>query len=153
MKHMWSEEELQEQTRIENLVDSKGRNRFIKIDGTPGEMEGMQINYAKCFLNGNNLMFEIQGLFTKDMSADFTLCEFTLPQWVSSKIPLAYANVVELTRYIIITTTTGTTGTINNSAFTIYKYENVLKFWQAQPFTTTGMALFRIRYNLIIDNE
>ena len=151
MKHMYSEEELLEVASVENLVDSKGRNRFIEITGTPGEKEGMQIYYGKCVLNGNNLIFEIQGLFTQNVPADFTLYEFTLPQWVSSKIPLAYANVVELTNYKIITTSTGSTGNINDSAFTIYKYENVLRFWQAQPVEITGMGLFRIRYNLIID--
>ena len=138
---------------IEALVDAKGRNRFIEIDGRSGEMEGMQIYYGKCVLNGNNLIFEIQGIFNKSMSADFTLYEFTLPEWIAQKVPLAYGNVVELTRYFMITTTTGTTGVINNSAFTIYKYDNVLKFWQAQPVDVTGIGLFRIRYNLIIDNE
>ena len=153
MKHMYSEEELLEVANIENLIDTKGRNRFIEIKGTPGEIDGMQIYYGVCSLNGNNLIFELSGIFSKDMSADFSLCEFTLPQWVSSKIPLAYANVVTLARYEIITTTTGTTGIINNSAFTIYKNGNVLQFWQAQPIQLEGIGLFRIRYNLIIREE
>lgn len=150
MKHMWSKEEIQNQARIENLVDSKGRNRFIEISGTPGEQEGMQIHYGKCVLNGNNLIFEIQGTFNQSVPADFTLYEFNLPEWLAQKIPLAYANVVELTRYFIISTTTGVTANIDNSLFTIYKYGNVLRFWQASSAQITGLALFRIRYNLII---
>lgn len=149
MKHMWSEEEIQTQTSIENLVDSKGRNRFIEIAGTPGEMEGMQIYYGKCALNGNNLIFEISGVFTQNMPGDFTLCEFTLPEWIAQKIPLGFANVVDLTNYY----TVSTEGIIDSSSYTIYKEGNVLNFWQGKPLSVSTLKVFRIRYNIIIDNE
>ena len=146
MKHMYSEEELLEVAKIENLLDSKGRNRFIEIEGTPGEIEGLQIYYGKCVLNGNNLIFEISGLFNKDMSADFTLYKFTLPEWIAQKIPLGFANVVDLSSYGIISTTGG----LFSSSFTIYKEGNDIKFWQASPIDAQTPKLFRIRYNLII---
>ena len=149
MKHMYSEEEILDLAKIENLVDSKGRNRFIEIPSTPGEMEGMQIYYGKCVLNGNNLIFEIEGIFSKNLNADFTLCEFTLPDWIAQKIPLGYANIVDLTNYIIVSTD----GIVGSSLYTIYKEGNVLKFWQAKPVNITNFRFFRIRYNLIIDSE
>ena len=146
MKHMWSEEEIQEQAKIENLVDSKGRNRFIEIEGTPGEIEGLQIYYGKCVLNGNNLIFEISGLFNKSMSPDFTLYKFTLPEWIAQKIPLGFSNIVDLSSYNIISTAGG----IFSSSYTIYKEGNEIKFWQASPINAEVIKIFRIRYNLII---
>ena len=147
MKHMYSEEELLEVAKIENLVDSKGRNRFIEINGEPGETEGMQIYYGKCTLNGNNLIFEISGAFTKSMSADFTLCKFTLPEWIAQRVPLGFANIVDLTDYNLISTE----GYVKSSLYTIYKDGNVLKFWQAQAVNTEGIRIFRIRYNLVFN--
>lgn len=147
MKHMWSEEEIQEQTKIENLVDSKGRNRFFKINGIPGNAEGMQIYYSKCVLNGNNLIFEIEGIFSQNMSADFTLSEFTLPEWIAVQIPLVHQNIVDLTNYNVVSPIGG----VASSRYTIYKDGNVLKFWQAQPVDVTNIGFFRIRYNLIIE--
>ena len=146
MKHMWSEEEIQEQASIENLVDSKGRNRFIEIESTPGERDGMQINYGKCVLNGNNLIFEIQGNFTKNIAPDFTLCKFTLPEWIAQKIILGFANVVDLSPYSLISTD----GVVETSLYCIYKEGNILNFSQYTGVNAPSLTVFKIRYNLII---
>ena len=146
MKHMYSEEELLEVASIENLIDSKGRNRFIEIEGTPGEQEGMQIYYARCFLNGNNLIFEISGNFSKNIGPDFTLCEFTLPDWIAQKIPLAFGNVVELSTYNLVSTD----GVIETSLYSISKLGNVLNFSQYTGVSATNLNVFKIRYNIII---
>ena len=146
MKHMWSEEEIQEQTRIENLVDSKGRTRFIEIESTPGEKEGMQIYFGKCVLNGNNLIFEIQGNFSKNIAPDFTLCKFTLPEWIAQKIPLGFANVADFVPYSLVSTD----GIIETSLYCIYKEGNVLNFSQYTGVNAPSLTVFKIRYNLII---
>lgn len=133
---------------IEALVDSKGRNRFIEIPSTPGEMDGMQIYYGKCVLNGNNLIFEILGRFSKSIGPDFTLCKFTLPEWIAKKITLAFANIVDLETYNIVSTD----GVIDTSLYCIYKEGNVLNFSQYTGVSTGITEVFRIRYNLIIDD-
>lgn len=149
MKHMYSEEEILELANIENLVDSKGRNRFIEISGTPGEMEGMQINYGKCVLNGNNLIFEIEGNFSKNIRPDFTLCKFTLPEWIAQKITLGFANVVDLLNY----TLASPDGTMETSIYAIYKEGNVLNFSQYTSVNAPILSVFKIRYNIIINEE
>ena len=67
MKHMWSEEELQDLIEVqsgsaeiilENIVDSKGRNRFICGNGDTEILEGFQLLYSNWALNGTNLIFE-----------------------------------------------------------------------------------------------
>ena len=146
MKHMWSEEEIQEQAKIENLVDSKGRNRFIEIEGRHGEKEGMRIYFSKCVLNGNNLIFEIQGNFSKNIAPDFTLCKFTLPEWIAQKITLGFANVVDLLSYDLVSTD----GIIETSLYCIYKEGNVLNFSQYTGVNAPNLTVFKIRYNIII---
>lgn len=146
MKHMWSEEEIQEQAKIENLVDAKGRNRFIEIEGTPGEKEGMHIYYGKCVLNGNNLIFEIEGNFTKSNGPDFPLCKFTLPEWIAQKIHLGFSNVVDFVPYSQVSTD----GIIETSLYCIYKEGNVLNFSQYTSVNAPSLTVFKIRYNIII---
>ena len=86
MKHMWSEEEIQAQTSINNLVDSNGRNRFIVGSGNPASFSGMTIVSSKWTLNGNNLIFEIIGVATKNIPYDTKICTFNLPAWIANKI-------------------------------------------------------------------
>ena len=83
MKRMYSEEELLESANTENLVDSKGRNRFIVGDGNPGSVTGLTVSSSKWTLNGNNLVFEILGTFSgNNLSGLEKLSIFTLPEWI-----------------------------------------------------------------------
>ena len=149
MKHMWSEEELQEQTRIENLVDSKGRNRFIGGNGNPESVIGMTIVSSKWALNGSNLMFEILGTFSQSLNASADLCYFTLPDWIVSKIPTPYLNIIDFIRFdAVYTNRAPATGFIQ-----IYKYEDNIVFSNKDNVTIEDLTVFKIRYNIIIDNE
>ena len=83
---MYSEEELLEVAKIENLVDSKRRNRFIEGVGIPANVDGMTIVSSKWALNGNNLIFEIIGGISKNIPQMTKICTFNLPDWVVNKI-------------------------------------------------------------------
>lgn len=150
MKHMWSEEEIQEQAKIENLVDSKGRNRFIEGVGVPENVDGMTIISSKWELNGKNLIFEILGSLNKNVPSNTTICRFNLPEWIANKLTLAVANLIDLT-YNVIAFIDGGASPLY---VLIYKYSNALDFVissGASSISTTGY--FKIRYNIIIDNE
>ena len=79
MKRMYSEEELLEVSNTENLVDSKGRNRFIGGNGNSANVSGMTIISSKWTLNGNNLIFEIIGGISQNIPALTKICTFNLP--------------------------------------------------------------------------
>ena len=152
MKHMWSEEELQEQTRIENLVDSKGRNRFILGNGNPANVSGMTIISSKWTLNGNDLIFEIIGYTTKNIPYNTKICTFNLPAWVTEKITEISSNVVDMPRYNLFTADGGGTTT----ALLITKNNDSIDFTTANGITfpeAEQQAVFKFVYSVIIDNE
>ena len=135
---------------IEALVDSNGNPRFIGGNGTPSEVSGMTIASSKWELNGKNLIFEILGSLNKNVPSGTTICRFILPEWISNKITLAVANLVDLT-YNVMAYISGGASPLY---VLIYKYSNALDFTissGASDISSTGY--FKIRYNIIIDNE
>lgn len=150
MKRMYSEEELLEVSNTENLVDSKGRNRFIVGNGNPGSLTGMTVASTKWTLNGNNLVFEILGSFSGDLTGFNILSTFTLPEWIANKIVMPASNVVDiLTCQMVSTKDAGATSIrvqVTKSGVDIF-------FTNVSNITITDMSIFKIRYNIIIDNE
>ena len=147
MKHMWSEEEIQVQTKIENLVDSKGRNRFIEGVGIPANVNGMTVASSKWTLNGNNLLFEILGTFSENLSGNTDLWTFKLPGWIVSNITTPYLNLVDFIRFdAVYTDRAPATGFMQ-----IYKNEDTVTFKNQDNVTIDALTVFKIRYNIIID--
>ena len=79
---------------IEALVDSNGNQRFIVCNGNPGSLSGMTVASSKWTLNGNNLVFEILGSFSGDLTGFNILSTFTLREWIADKIVTPVSNVV-----------------------------------------------------------
>ena len=150
MKRMYSEEELLETTNTENLVDSKGRNRFIVGNGTPGNVTGLTIASSKWTLNGNNLVFEILGTFSGALSGFDVLSTFALPDWIINKIVTPVRNVVDILNCNMISIEDASATTIKVQVTTdggnIY-------FTNLTNITISDISIFKIRYNIIIDNE
>ena len=150
MKRMYSEEELLEFANTENLVDSKGRNRFIVGEGNPGSLSGMTVASTKWTLNGNNLVFEILGSFSGDLTGFNILSTFTLPEWVANKIVTPASNVVDiLTCQMVSLKDAGATSIrvqVTKSGVDIF-------FTNVSTMTISEPSIFKIRYNIIIDNE
>ena len=134
---------------IKALVDSNGNPRFIGGNGTPANVSGMTIVSSKWSLNGTNLIFEILGTFSESLNADTDLCTFTLPDWIVSKIPTPYLNIIDFIRFdAVYTNRAPATGFIQ-----IYKYESTIAFKNQDSVTIEALTVFKIRYNIIIDNE
>ena len=150
MKRMYSEEELLEATNTENLVDSKGRNRFIVGNGNPGNVTGLTVNSSKWALNGNNLVFEILGTFSGALSGFDVLSTFTLPDWIINKIVTPVRNVVDILNCNMVS--------LNDASSTTTKVQvttdggNIF-FSNLTNININDPSVFKIRYNIIIDNE
>ena len=131
-----------------SLFDSKGNFRFIEGEGTPANVPGMTIISNKWALNGKNLIFEISGSLNQDVASNTTICRFILPEWITNKLTIPVANLIDITYNVI--------GFISGGAtplyVLIYKYSNALDFVissGASDISETGY--FKIRYNTIID--
>ena len=150
MKRMYSEEELLEVSNTENLVDSKGRNRFIVGNGNPGNVTGLTVNSSKWALNGNNLVFEILGTFSGALSGFDVLSTFTLPDWIINKIVTPVRNVVDILNCNMVS--------LNDASSTTTKVQvttdggNIF-FSNLTNININDPSVFKIRYNIIIDNE
>ena len=151
MKRMYSEEELLEVSNTENLVDSKGRNRFIGGNGVPENVDGMTVVSSKWVLNGTNLIFEILGGITKNISQMTKICSFNLPVWVVNKIEQVTSGMIDMKRYDVISSDGG----IATTNILINKNSNNIDFTTTNGITTiTGeQVFFRFTFNTIIDNE
>lgn len=130
-----------------SLFDNDGHFRFIVGNGTPENVSGMTVVSSKWSLNGSNLMFEILGTFSTSLNAGTDLCFFTLPEWIVSKIPTPYLNIVDFIRFdAVYTNRAPATGFIQ-----IYKSEDTIAFKNQDKVTIDALTVFKIRYNVIID--
>ena len=151
MKHMYSEEELLEVAKIENLIDSKGRNRFIEGVGNPANVDGMTIISSKWVLNGNNLIFEIIGGINKNIPQMTKICTFNLPAWVANKIKQVTSGFIDMKKYDVISSDGG----LSITNLLINKNSNDIDFTTTSGITTISgeQVFFRFTFNAIIDNE
>lgn len=151
MKRMYSEEELLEAANTENLVDSKGRNRFIVGNGNPGNVTGLTVASSKWTLNGNNLVFEILGTFSGQSLSGFDiLSTFTLEDWIVNKIVTPASNVVDILSCQMISIEDASA---TNIKVQVTKSGNDIYFTNVTNINITDISIFKIRYNIIIDNE
>lgn len=136
---------------IEALVDSNGNSRFINNYGIWSSVAGMQGIQAKWSLNGYNLMFEALGSFSTDISinSNFTIVSFKLPKWILNKISAPIGNVVDVITFKIVGATDYTDIPLAISKTT----DDKIAFKVVGSITPTESKTFRIRYNIIIDNE
>lgn len=134
---------------IEAFVDKNGNKRFIGGNGTPHNVSGMTVVSSKWALNGSNLMFEILGTFSGNLSGYDVISTFTLQDWISNKIAMPYNNIVDF----ITCSMVALDGSATNVMTQITKSGNVIYFTYATKITISSTSIFKIRYNLIIDNE
>ena len=135
---------------IEALVDSNGKQRFIGGNGNPGSLSGLTIASSKWVLNGTNLIFEILGTFSGNLSGFNILSTFTLPEWVINKIVTPASNIVDILNCQMISIKDASGITIKVQ---VTKDGNTIFFTNATNITISDISLFKIRYNIIIDNE
>ena len=135
---------------IEALVDSNGNQRFIVGNGNPGSLSGLTVASTKWTLNGNNLVFEILGSFSGDLTGFNILSTFTLPEWIANKIVMPASNVVD-----IITCEMVSMQDVSSTSIRVQvsKSGRDIFFTNISTIKISTTSIFKIRYNIIIDNE
>lgn len=133
---------------IEALVDSNGNQRFIVGNGNPGSLSGMIVASSKWTLNGNNLVFETLGSFSGDLTGFNILSTFTLPEWISNKIVMPVSNVVDILTCEMISTKDASG---INIKVQVTKSNRDIFFTNVTNITISDLSIFKIRYNIIID--
>lgn len=130
------------------LFDKDGHFRFIEGNGTPANVNGMTVISSKWSLNGSNLMFEINGSFSKNVAAYQNICTFVIPQWISNKLETEIQNLLDISRCELVLTS----GDVKPLYFIIYKNDNSIVFNLGVSVTPDSNSVyFKIRYNTIID--
>lgn len=135
---------------IEALVDSNGNQRFIGGNGTPGNVKGLTIASTKWVLNGTNLIFEILGTFSGNLTGFDVLSTFTIKDWIINKIVTPVNNVVDILTWPMISIEDVSA---SNIKLQITKSGNNIYFTNLTNINISDISIFKIRYNLIIDNE
>lgn len=137
--------------KLADIVDSQGNNRFINGYGIWSAVPGMQGIKATWSLNGYNLMFEALGSFSTDISGynNFTIVSFNLPTWILNKISVPVGDIVDMITFKIV----GTSGDYTDIPLFVKKpTTDKISFMVVGSITPTEPKLFRIRYNIIIDD-
>lgn len=135
---------------IEALVDNNGNKRFIGGNGTAENVSGLTIASSKWTLNGTNLIFEILGTFSGDLSGFDILSIFALPEWIVNKIVTPVRNIIDILNCNMIS--------IEDGSATIIKLQittdgaNIF-FTNITNINISDISIFKIRYNIIIDSE
>lgn len=138
-------------TYLEDIYDSHENNRFTFGYGIWAAVPGMQGESARWSLNGYNLMFEAMGLFQTNVAPDTPIVSFKLPIWILNKIPTPtqMEGIIDMFNFTIASKTTG----ISSADLLIYKTTDEKVIFNAiGGVAFTEPKLFRIRYNLIIDD-
>lgn len=134
---------------LSKIVDNKGNHRFIGGNGTLENVSGLTIGSSKWVLNGTNLIFEILGSFNGNLSGYDVLSTFDLPDWIINKIVTPYNNIVDIIDCKMIA--------LDGSGITIKVQStisgNTIYFTNLTEISISSTSIFKIRYNIIIDND
>lgn len=138
---------------MENIVDSKGNKRFIEGEGTTASTTGLNGVYVKYSLSGTHLMIVAAG----NMEAGTTLVPysslftFTLPKYIFDKIVPIWGNYIEAKSFVIRDEDGGNTISLSTA---LYKAtENRIQIWDLSNLTLTSKKVFRLQYDILIDND
>jgi len=132
---------------MENIVDSKGRKRFIEGILTVHEQTGMQIDTSEWSLSGTHLMILLSGKFEDASTITGKLATVVLPQWILDKIsPLA--NI--LVDYKPIVIFNGDLSSNQTMIFNLSKDSTGL-YIRCNSITMSAKRYFRIQFDCLIN--
>lgn len=141
---------------FENIVDAQGHKRFVEGDITIETIEGVTQTYGKWSLSGTHLMLVV--VCNVDTTANLRsvkLCDINLPDWIKDKIIVTfpiYSTVISAT----LTIKDVSSGDVIATPSIYLRKDNTNNVYinfANTTITITSNSLFRIEFDLLIDNE
>lgn len=136
---------------MENIVDLDGNKRFIEGEITTSDVTGVTYDYARWSLSGSHLMIVIAGSIANGTALSFSTIanNIELPQYVKDKIIPLFTNIVNR----IVVTLFADDSTTQSTAATLYKSSADNISVTLSSVTLTADRVFRVQFDLLIDNE
>lgn len=135
---------------FEDIKDKDGHARFIEESITPEEISGMTFTYAKWSLSGTHLMIVLAGNIanTTALTNGTNYARVKLPKWILDKIyPTFLVTILRYTQEYWAENYSTQTAPIS-----LLKSTNDLII-STNGITANNDRLFRIQFDLLIDNE
>ena len=145
-------------SNLNNIVDSNGNLRFIEGNGIAytEDVVGMTASSTKWTLNGNDLIIELAGSFTQDVTGQTQLAIYEMPEWISNKIT-TLAQVSGMGIVSPLSFNVATTEKSLDIKVMLLKLQNYLSFALIDNLSVSifnGVpAFFRFTCHLIIDSN
>ena len=135
---------------FENIVDKDGHKRFIGGDITTETTEGFTFNYGKWSLCGTHLIIVLAGSVANNttFTAKVVGVLQNVPQWIRNKIYPLFSSIVARDEVVLFNEDYST----QTAYCYLTKTTNDLQLYLGS-ITATKDRIFRIEFDLLIDNE
>lgn len=133
---------------FEDIVDKEGHKRFQEWDIETETITGVTFTYAKASLSGSHIMFVLAGDIDDATTISGKLGSIVLPEWIFDKIYPTFSVIVELKPVTIY----ASDYTTQNLSVQLQKRDSDMQI-HTSSLTTTKARMFRIAFDLLIDNE
>lgn len=145
-------------TLMENVIDQEGNNRFVEGVGTQATVSGLNVSYMKWSLSGTHLMLVAFGTIDNETNlldaGNGINIIFDIPKYIYDKIYTLQGTAtgrIDMKDILIYDYGLSSTQTLKCSIFK--DFNNKIKINNYQALTTTANRIFRLQFDLLIDNE
>lgn len=145
---------------MENIKDLNGNKRFIESDGEVIDaVEGVEITFTKLSLSGTHLMAVVAGVINNATELDAThriKIDFNnVPSWILDKmvgVSSSYPDIIDIKSITVFSDDFASSQSVN---FYIGKdtVNNKITLRQQKNLTTTAKRIFRVQFDLLIDDS
>ena len=141
---------------FEDIEDAQGHKRFVEGDITIETIEGVTQTYGKWSLSGTHLMLVVAcNVDTTANLRSVKLCDINLPDWIKDKIIVTFPNYSTVISATLTIKDVSSGDVIATPSIYLRKdnTNNVYINFANTTITITSNSLFRIEFDLLIDND
>lgn len=145
----WTEIQVSDFFRMENIIDEDGHERFQEWDGTAATISGVTFSYCKASLSGTHLMFVLAGSVANGtaLGSGIVWATYTLPEWIMDKIYPVWSSYIENKSVTMM----AADWTSQSISIITNKTTHTITLITAGSPTLTADRSFRVQFDLLID--